>query len=311
MKKTKLLGVILVASTLGLACVSFKGASQSEEVKAVDINDYSACQTAYNNGSGSGMITALRDITAPGKSGTYDDLWETYKQVFVKSDGYIFDYYSSSSKFRPGTDQAGNYTDEGDVYNREHSIPKSWWNQSGTPAKGTQGTDPFFVVPTDGYVNNRRSNYALGMVSSATYTSDNGFSKLGSAVSSWGYSGTVFEPNDSVKGDLARMHFYVIAKYSDSYSWTNGYGSSTFSGSSSSNYGLTGYAVKLFSYWSKLDPVSEWEQSVNDGLADIQGNRNPFIDHPEYADTLWGNVDGYTTYGESTPTPTPTRWKSA
>ncbi len=267
---------------------------------ATDINDYSACESAHNNGSASALLTALRNITAPGSSGSYDKLWDTYKTAYVRSDGKIFDYYSSITNFRPGTDQAGSYSGEGDKYNREHSIPKSWWGGS----TSNQGADPFIVIPTDGYVNGRRSNYPLGMVNSATYTSSGGFSKLGSAVTSWGYSGTVFEPNDSVKGDLARIHFYAIAKYSASYGWTSGEGSSTFAGNANTNFGLTNYAVKLFSFWSNLDPVSDWERSVNNALASIQGNRNPFIDHPEYANTLWGNVSGYTTYSESsTPTP--------
>lgn len=295
--------VIGLTSFIGLAISFLAGLSLLKcnkyvsKVEAIDITDYSACQTAYNSNSGSAMLTALRNITASGTSGSYSQLWTTYKNAFVKDNGKMFDYYSSYSNFTPGTDQAGSYSNEGDVYNREHSIPKSWWNQSGDPQTGTQGTDPFFVVPTDGYVNNKRSNYPMGMVASASYTSQNGFSKLGTAVSSWGYtSSVVFEPDDSVKGDFARMHFYVIAKYSSSYNWTNGYGGSTFSGSASKNYGLTDYAVKLFSYWSHLDPVSEWESSVNEKLANIQGNRNPFIDHPEYADTLWGSVSGYTPY---------------
>jgi len=283
----------LLLTGLGVSLATLPVDNKSvETIAATDINDYSACQTAYNNNSGSAMLTALRNITAPGSAGSYAQLWETYKTVYIRDDGKIFDYYSSISNFRPGTDQAGSYSKEGDVYNREHSIPKSWWGG----AESNQGADPFIVVPTDGYVNNKRSNYPMGPVGSASYTSSGGFCKLGTVKSGYGYSGTVFEPDDSLKGDFARIVYYAIAKYSGSYGWTSGEGSSTFSGSASTNYGLTNYAIKFYSEWSALDPVSDWERSVNDKLATIQGNRNPFIDHPEYANTLWGSNSNYTEY---------------
>ena len=266
---------------------------------AIDITDYSACDYAHTSHNATGLLKALRTITSPGHAGSYDALWTTYGKVYTRPDGKIFDYYSKITNYDPVKDRAGNYSKEGDVFNREHSIPKDWWGG----AKSNQGADPFIVVPTDGYVNNRRSAYSFGMVdrSSITYAASGNFAYLGTAVSSWGYSGTVFEPDDSLKGDFARIMFYAIAKYSGSAKWTSGNGSSNFSGSESKNHGLTDYAVKLFSYWSNFDPVSDWERKINDGIAGIQGNRNPFIDHPEYANTLWGSNDGYTPYQEEEP----------
>ena len=70
-------------------------------------------------------------------------------------------------------------------------------------------SDIVHVLPTDCYVNNRRSSYPFGEVGNATYTSNNGYSKLGSCKTS-GYSGTVFEPNDEIKGDIARIYFYMV-----------------------------------------------------------------------------------------------------
>ena len=277
--------------SLGL---SFINKDVKEAKATIDINDYSACETAYNNNSGSAMLTALRNITAPGKAGLYDDLWTTYKKAYVRADGKIFDYYSSITNYDPGgSAQGANYKKEGDAYNREHSIPKSWWGGS----QSNQGADPFIVVPTDGYVNNARGNLSFGVVKTATKTFSN--SKVGSADETYGISGTVFEPDDSVKGDFARIVFYAIAKYSASYGWTADDGYKCFSDDANTNYGLTNGAIKLFSYWSELDPVSDWERSVNDKLAVIQGNRNPFIDHPEYANTLWGNNSNYTEYTHS------------
>ena len=261
-------------------------------------DDYTDCEIAHQNHDANGLYSALHAIKSDKKPGTYGDLWELYKEAYIRDDGYIFDYYSCISNFRPGKDQAGSYSKEGDVYNREHSVPKSWYNHQ-NPVTGTQSCDPFIVVPTDGFVNNMRSNYTFGVVGAVSKQSAQGFCKLGTGDSSWGYNDTVFEPDDSLKGDFARIVFYSIGRYNVS-SWTSGDGSLNYSGSTSTNFGLTNYAVKLFSYWSNLDPVSDWERLVNNRVEawnDGQyGWRNPFIDHPEYANTLFGNNSNYTPY---------------
>ena len=293
-KIIKLCSSVFLLSALVSGAIFVRQSNQSTlKVEAkTDINDYTRCNEKYNNNDASGLLSALRTITAPGTPGSYNSLWQTYKTCYVRADGKMFDYYSLSTNYRPGTDQAGSYTEEGDCYNREHSIPQAWWG-GGTD---NQGADAFIVVPTDAFVNGERSNYPFGMVRSATSTYSS--SKKGNPDTSWGYSGIVFEPDDSVKGDFARIYFYAIAKYSDSYNWTSSFGSNCFSGdgSATSYFGLTPYSIKLFSYWSHLDPVSDWERSVNNKVANIQGNRNPFIDHPEYADVLWGDYGEYTPY---------------
>lgn len=142
-----------------------------------------------------------------------------------------------------------------------------------------------------------RSNYPFGMVKTVTNKSKTGYSKLGNADSSYGYNGIVFEPNDSVKGDFARILFYAMVTYNVS-GWTKGEGSSCFNGNVSTNYGLTSYAIKLFTYWNNLDPVSDWERNVNNKLATIQNNRNPFVDHPEYVNTLFKGNSNLTPYDD-------------
>ena len=278
---------LLLASAVGLSSFSFAFVPKESADVTRAATDYSAAQTAYANNDADALFSALRTISLPNtQSGSYSKLWDTYKTAYVRANGTMMDYYSSSSSFKPGTDQAGSYSGEGDKYNREHCIPKSWWGGS----ESLQGADPYIVVPTDGYVNGRRSNYPFGMVKSATYTSSGGFSKLGSADTSWGYSGTVFEPDDSVKGDFARIYFYAVTKYTGAGGWTSGEGSSCFS--TSGTHGLTPYAVKLFNAWHALDPVDDWERSVNSKLTTIQGHPNPYVDHPEYASLIWAGQGG-------------------
>jgi endonuclease I len=83
-------------------------------------------------------------------------------------------------------------------------------------------SDLFMVLPTDGYVNNRRSNYPYGKVGQTSWVSQNG-SKLGTSIVQ-GYTGTVFEPIDSFKGDFARIYFYVATRYKDEIpSWSSNF----------------------------------------------------------------------------------------
>ena len=283
-----------IVAALTLATISFSAISLKSknnpviEANADDLTTlYASCESQTTV---SGLWSALKTVANKNySSGTYDGLLSWYMDVYWDStNNRLNDYYSLSTSFTTSSQSCGSYKNEGDCFNREHSIPKSWWG--GSPDKTQQGCDIYIVIPTDGYVNNRRSNYALGEVKSATYTSNSGF-KLGSSNRS-DYTGSdpVFEPLDSIKGDMARIYFYARAKW-NSVNMTSGDGGTMFSGSDSTNYGLTDYAKKMLYEWHTLDPVSEWELSVNNKAAAKQGNRNPFIDHPEYADYIWGDKE--------------------
>jgi len=210
---------------------------------------------------------------------SYDQLWDAYPRTDKKSNGKVWDIYSDIPNGTPPyeftfiTDQCGNYSGEGDCYNREHTVPASWFNDA-----SPMYSDLFHVLPTDGYVNNRRSNYPYGKVGNASWTSLNG-SKLGSSATS-GYSGTVFEPIDSFKGDIARIYFYMSTRYMDKIA--------NWDGASFQNSDLSSWAKNLFLQWHQLDPVSSKERKRNDSVYVIQHNRNPFVDHPEWVNDIWG-----------------------
>ena len=202
------------------------------------------------------------------------------------------------------SNRCGRSSDECDCFNREHSIPKSWY---GGTTSGP-GCDIFQVVPTDGYVNNRRSNYAFGEVSSATYTYDG--AKKGSAKSititggntiagntgaTISASGTVFEPRDEYKGDFARGYMGALLRWAGEKAFTEGNGSMTFTSNySTGSFGLTKYGVALLMKWHRQDPVSQKEVDRNNGIQQTQGNRNPFIDYPYLAEYIWGEKAGET-----------------
>ena len=255
--------------------------------------------------SGKTLFDAVHVVTKVGYSSLgYSGLWTAYRTTDVRDNGKIWDMYSDCS-WTVGSDQCGGYSNECDCYNREHSIPKSWFGGS----ESGPGCDIFQVVPTDGYVNNRRSNYAFGEVSSASYTYDG--AKLGSAKSitiaggntiagntgaSVSCSGTVFEPRDEYKGDFARGYFGTMIKWAGDYqAFTTGNGSMIFSSSYSTGaFGLTKYGVALLMKWHRQDPVSQKEIDRNNGIQQTQGNRNPFIDYPYLAEYIWGEKAGET-----------------
>ncbi|HPY80042.1 MAG TPA: endonuclease [Bacilli bacterium] len=291
-------------ATVGILVAGFLSASfgfaLSQATNTREVRAYQSVEQYYanaNTSSGSALLTSLQSITTKGSDvGSYDDLFETYRSSDVK-DGYLVDMYSNTTRYTVDQKRCGNYKNEGDCWNREHSTPKSWWGGS----KSNQGADPFILYPTDGKINGMRSSYPFGEVKTIEKASNNNYSLLGSADNSlYPYSGKVFEPADEWKGDLARSAFYTRARWSASYSWSSGGGNVIYSGSASNNFGLTDYAVKLYTAWSNLDPVDEWELRRNEAIYAIQGNRNPFIDHPEYANIIWGGTT-YTGGGATTP----------
>lgn len=275
----------LCAASISAGIMSLANENNKSLAKAADVASY---YSSADTSSAANLFNSLVSIESSAKVGGYGDLWTIYQTAYVKSDGKIKDYYSNTTSFTPGTNQCGSsgYSKEGDCYNREHSIPKSWWGGGTT----NQGADPFIVVPTDGSVNNQRSSYGFGEVSSAKYTSESGCKK-GTGTYGGTKTATVFEPFDSVKGDYARIVFYARVRWKD-VKMIIGDGSKYFTGSNSTNYGLTTEAIALFTKWSNLDPVDDWEMSVNDKIhaSSTYGNRNPFIDHPEWANIIWGGT---------------------
>lgn len=234
--------------------------------------------------SGESLRNALHNIISNGFTGvSYDYLWTAFQQTDAKPNGKVWDMYSDIPGGTPPyeytfvTDQCGSYNSEGDCYNREHTIPASWFNNA-----SPMYSDIIMVVPTDGWVNNKRGDYPYGEVGSASFISQNG-SKTGSCTYP-GYSGNVFEPIDSFKGDFARIYFYVAVRYKDEIPSWNG---ASFSGDN-----LSSWTENMMLEWHALDPVSTKERDRNNAVYNVQHNRNPFVDHPNWVYAIWGPEAG-------------------
>ncbi len=228
--------------------------------------------------TGENLRTALKNIIDGHYVQSYSSLWGHFHNTDKKANGKVWDMYSTKAdgtadyEYTFGTDQCGNYSSEGSCYNREHSFPKSWFS-NGSPMK----TDLFHLYPTDGKVNGKRSNYPYGEVIFATWTSTNG-SKLGSC-SYPGYTGIVFEPIDEFKGDFARTYFYMLTRYKDKISNWN---SPMLFGNN-----LASWAEDMLVEWHQQDPVSQKEIDRNNAVYQIQNNRNPYIDNPDWVIAVW------------------------
>jgi endonuclease I len=230
--------------------------------------------------SGEPLRSALSDIISPHTILDNNVLWQAYEITDARPNGTVWDMYSDN----PGGTSAYVYQFvldqctaalpmEGDCFNREHTFPQSWYNDA-----APMSTDLFNVYPTDSWVNQQRGNLPYGTVGSTNWTSTNG-SKRGSC--DWpGCSGTVFEPIDAYKGDLARSYFYMLTRYLPLLdNWT----SPMMSGGE-----FLPWAEEMLLAWSTLDPVSAKEIERNNSVFALQGNRNPYIDRPEWIPAVWG-----------------------
>ena len=238
--------------------------------------------------TGAQLKTQLHYIIKSGHTPkSYNQLYTGYqttdRDIFYENDNTVLDMYSENPS---GTDpynythssgnRCGNYSQEGDCYNREHIIPQSLFSSS-----APMQSDIHFVRPSDGKVNGVRGNLPFGVVNHPNYTSLNG-SKRGINATS-GYSGVVFEPIDEFKGDIARMIFYFVTRYQDkmnSFSTGDMLAQNTYPS-------LQDWQLQVLLAWHNQDPVSASEITRNNAAYTYQGNRNPYIDHPNWVNLVW------------------------
>jgi endonuclease I len=221
------------------------------------------------------------DLAYPMPNSGFVDTYNSYD-----NDGFLLDIYSENPNGADPynhvmvSDECGNYNGEGVCYNKEHLLPQSFFNQQ-SPMRG----DIHYVFPTDGQVNGYRSNFPFGEVNNPSLTTQNG-SKRGPNVFP-GYNGTVFEPLDEFKGDIARGLFYFATRYEDEVN-TSGWDSPSGNVlNPDENQFYDDWYIDLLLDWHLSDPVSPEELDRNNNGFSHQNNRNPFIDNPTFAQAIW------------------------
>ncbi|MBY6187103.1 endonuclease [Marinobacter hydrocarbonoclasticus] len=224
--------------------------------------------------SADAMKDALSGVIQTGhKALTYKGVWTvlTYSDEDPSNPNNVIELYSgtSISKF----DNGGNQGD----WNREHVWPKS----HGFPSESQWGyTDAHHLRPTDVSVNSTRSNYDFDL------SSETG-SEVSGAPGNYvdGTRGT-FEPRDAVKGDVARIMFYMDTRYQGA----EGDGSMpdlVLVDAIGTDGSEAGKLCTLYQ-WHIDDPVDDADRQRNDAVYEYQGNRNPYIDYPEWVKTVYG-----------------------
>ncbi|MBC7277125.1 endonuclease [Nocardioides sp.] len=216
--------------------------------------------------SGAQLKSALHNIIDGHTTMSYSAVWEALKVLDQdpNNSANVIEFYSGVST--PKTNNGGG----ADNWNREHTWPQS---RGDFGTSNGPGTDVHHLRPEDVTVNSTRGSkdFDLG----------------GSAVSECGDCWTdsdSFEPRDSVKGDLARGILYMAVRYNGDDGFADLEVNNTINGST--NY--LGKVCVLLD-WHGADPVTTAERSRNDRIySTYQRNRNPFVDHPEYADAVFG-----------------------
>lgn len=157
-------------------------------------------------------------------------------------------------------------------------------------------SDLFFVVPTDARINQLRSNFPYGKAGSTVYYNfTNGSKQASNGTPGAIYTGRVYEPIDEFKGDVARSLLYFVVRYEGKL---GGFNYSTNADPTKDQNPLNGTEEKAYEdwyiamllNWHQQDPVSAREITRNNSVYNIQKNRNPFIDHPEWVNLIWNQT---------------------
>ena len=208
---------------------------------------------------------------------------------YIGSSKTMEDIYSS--KTYTSSNGKSSATDCGQGWNKEHTVPQSWFNED-SPMK----SDAHHVFPTDTRMNSCRSSYPYGENNASKYCNSYGYGHLGTSTFP-GYTGQVFDPGSKeeygencYRGDLARVYFYMATRYRTT-NFTNGSGGTSFT-YSGGVADLTDYMKNLMLKWHREDPVSEKELIRNNAIYAHQHNRNPFVDYPELVEYIWGTKAG-------------------
>lgn len=203
-------------------------------------------------------------------------------------------------RFHPDQTGSNCYADSCICYDKEHVFSQRWMRPgSGDYSNDTCASfsDFHHIFPCDGGINRARGNMSYGEVANPRVQYNCG-TKYGpnSFTSHYGHdvpnpSSSVFEPTLEYKGDVARALFYMATRYM--------FEESGFATDQPMTYHaqLRPWAAEMLLNWHLLDPVSQKEIDRNNAIYALQHNRNPFVDHPELVNMIFG-LDTLTDFSE-------------
>lgn len=238
--------------------------------------------------------TSLKGHTTYPYTASSTDTWDILKETDrdPNNPANVILLYSGISFNASKQDNGSNGTD---VWNREHVWPQSRGNFN-TKSEGI-GTDCHNLRPADKTINSKRSNrfFHTVVTSSNDATTDAVHLLYKSSIPTSCYyskSSFTFEPRDAVKGDVARMILYMAVRYEGKNGEPDLELTESIFGNSDKQpfMGVKSTLLK----WHAQDAVDDFERNRNEVVYKYQKNRNPFIDHPEFATAIWGIPAGLT-----------------
>ncbi|HEY7717176.1 MAG TPA: endonuclease [Pedococcus sp.] len=216
--------------------------------------------------TGPGLRSALHAVISEQTVLTYDQVWEALRETDQDpaNSANVIEIYSGRSISK--LDNGGGV----DQWNREHVWAKSHGDFGTVPGPGT---DVHHLRPEDVTVNSDRGNLDF----------DNGGSAVSQCADCWRDADS-FEPRDAVKGDVARMILYMAVRYEGGDGWPDLEPNDSVGNGSAPAIGR----LSVLKQWNLADPPDAFEQRRNQVIHDSwQGNRNPFVDHPEWVASIW------------------------
>ena len=295
--KLKIFGLIALAFTMLNINSKQIGFNDTNVVNASDEVDNYYSSIDFNQ-TGLALRGEVRDLITKThvKKTTYDGLASAFKtaDADVNKSGNIIWFYTGTSVSFSGTNFSGNT-------NREHVWPKD--GGKAFDAKSNCGSDAHHLRPTDTQLNSTRGSLSFDEVSQTTanIVKQNGSTSYDNLCYK---SGSFFYPGEGYRGATARILMYVQTRWGDNYDlrFVDSSGKSKTIGK-----------ISTLMKWHLTEPVTDEEKRRNEAVYKIQGNRNPFIDHPELASKIYCNdgevynnalkkvVDEYGDYNSTTP----------
>ncbi|MBR3685659.1 MAG: endonuclease [Clostridia bacterium] len=275
----KLIALILPICVIACSLGCFVGVFSTETTTIESVEAATTVESYYaglnENLTGDSFQDELADlITSTHKTYTsYDDLRDVFSESDAdpnKSGNIIWFYSGTSVSFN------GSFGSSFGTTNREHVWPK---NSGDTfPASSGPGSDAHHLRPAEFGMNGRRSNHDFGEV--AQTTSNIVPQSNSTNYDNWCYlENSVFYPGVGFRGATARILMYVHTRWGEANNLSLVLGKG-------SNVKELGDIEDLMK-WHIEEPPTEAEKARNEVVYGIQGNRNPFIDHPEYAEMIY------------------------
>ncbi|MET9989078.1 endonuclease [Streptomyces mutabilis] len=257
----------LAAPSLTATPATATSAAATTAASTTTASDYDS--TYYKDAvgkTGDSLKSSLHTIISDQTKLSYSAVWDALKVTDQDpaDSGNVILLYSGISRSK-----SLNGGDTGD-WNREHVWAKSH-GDFGTSTG--PGTDIHHLRPEDVRVNSVRGNKDFD-------NGGSGFTDSGGSLT----DSDSFEPRDAVKGDVARMIFYMAVRYEGGDGWAD------LEVNGSVDNGSSPYIGKLdvLKQWNDEDPPDAFEQRRNQVIYDdYQHNRNPFVDHPEWVEAIW------------------------